>query len=178
VLAAWHLWQANAEERWRDLFLQHVEQLWRTWVFDAKARCHLWTQHLEDGKAVQYLGAAHGFAGDVYPLLKGASHLDADRRDALYDRCLATLRSLAKCEGGAVNWPEGTYTPRPGRSSFCMQWCHGAPGIVTALAHFPPQRSAELEALLIGAGQAVWRAGPLTKGYGLCHGTAGKARHS
>jgi hypothetical protein len=27
--------------------------------------------------------------------------------------------------------------------------------------------------MLIAAGEAVWRAGPLAKGYGLCHGTAG-----
>jgi lantibiotic modifying enzyme len=54
-----------------------------------------------------------------------------------------------------------------------MQWCHGAPGIVTGLADFPPQRSAEMDDLLIGAGHAIWKAGPLAKGYGLCHGTAG-----
>ncbi len=30
-----------------------------------------------------------------------------------------------------------------------------------------------MQALLLGAGQAVWNAGPLVKGYGLCHGTAG-----
>jgi lantibiotic modifying enzyme len=54
-----------------------------------------------------------------------------------------------------------------------MQWCHGAPGVVTALADYPPDQSAEMEALLLSAGHAVWQAGPLTKGYGLCHGTAG-----
>ncbi len=54
-----------------------------------------------------------------------------------------------------------------------MQWCHGAPGIVTALADFPPQRSSDVDAFLIGAGHAIWKAGPLTKGYGLCHGTTG-----
>ena len=173
MVAAWHLWQATGEGRWRDLFLQNVEQLWQAWVFDARAQCHLWTQLLEDGKAVQYLGAAHGFAGNTYPLLKGVSLLDAGRRETLYDRCVATLRATAKIEDGAVNWPEGTYAPRPGRTSFSMQWCHGAPGIVTALADFPPQRSSDMDALLIGAGHAIWNAGPLTKGYGLCHGTAG-----
>ena len=65
------------------------------------------------------------------------------------------------------------YAPRPGRTGFSMQWCHGAPGVVTALADFPPQRSPAMEALLIGAGHAIWKAGPLSKGHGLCHGTAG-----
>ena len=31
----------------------------------------------------------------------------------------------------------------------------------------------ELDALLVAGGHLTWQAGPLTKGYGLCHGTAG-----
>lgn len=172
MVAAWHLWEATQEPRWRDLFLENVEQIWRTWLFDEKAGCHLWTQDMY-GKVVQYLGAGHGFAGNVYALLKGAALLDASRRETLYERCLETLRTTARVEGGAVNWPPGTYKPPPGRPAMLMQWCHGAPGIVTALADFPLQRSAELDRLLIGAGEAVWRAGPLGKGPGVCHGTAG-----
>ncbi len=172
MLAAWHLWQATAEPRWRDLFLQNVEQLWQTWVFDAQARCHLWTQDMY-GKVVQYLGAGHGFVGNVYPLLRGASLLDAGRRETLYERCEATLQANARFEGGAVNWPPGLFTPRPGGARMLMQWCHGAPGMVTGLADFPPHRSPAMDALLIGAGHAIWQAGPLAKGYGLCHGTAG-----
>ena len=172
MVAAWHLWEATNEARWRELFLDNVEQLWKTWVFDEKAQCHLWTQDMY-GKVVQYLGAGHGFVGNVYPLLRGAALLDPSQRDLLYTRCLETLRVMARCEGDAVNWPPGTYTPRPGSPALLMQWCHGAPGIVTALADFPTGRSSEMEALLIGAGHAVWAAGPLAKGHGLCHGTAG-----
>lgn len=54
-----------------------------------------------------------------------------------------------------------------------MQWCHGAPGVVTALTDFPSHWSSAMDAMLVGAGDAIWKAGPLTKGYGLCHGTAG-----
>ncbi len=122
---------------------------------------------------MQYLGAAHGFAGNAYPLLKGAALLDTEHREALYERCAGTLRATAKFEQGAVNWPPGTFAPRPGRPGMLMQWCHGAPGVVTALADFPPQRSADMDAMLVGAGHAIWKAGPLAKGYGLCHGTAG-----
>ena len=172
MVAAWHLWIATGEDRWRALFLENVEQLWRTWVFDAEARCHLWTQDLY-GRVVQYLGAAHGFAGNVYPLLRGASLLGAERREALYDRCVATLQATAQRQGDAVNWPPGRWVPHHGGARLLMQWCHGAPGIVTALADFPPQRSAAMDGLLLGAGNAVWQAGPLAKGHGLCHGTAG-----
>jgi hypothetical protein len=170
--AAWHLWCATGEARWRTLFLDNVAQLWRTWLWDEKAGCHVWTQDLY-GSVVQYLGAGHGFAGNVYPLLKGASLLDDAQRDELYARCAATLSRAALRDGDAVNWPPGFYTPRPGRPSALVQWCHGAPGLVTALADFPVGRSAEVDALLLGAGETVWRAGPLTKGPGLCHGTAG-----
>ena len=172
MVAAWHLWLATGEERWRTLFLANVEQVWRTWLFDAKAGCHLWTQDMY-GKVVQYLGAGHGFVGNVYPLLKGAALLDDARREVLHERCVETLRNLAIFEDGAVNWPPGTYVPRPGSAKMLMQWCHGAPGMVTALADFPRGHSAEMDAMLVGAGQAVWRAGPLTKGCGVCHGTAG-----
>jgi lantibiotic modifying enzyme len=170
--AAWHMWQMTREERWRELFLRNVDYLWETWHFDEQAQCHLWTQDLY-GKTVQYLGAGHGFAGNVHPLLKGASLLDGGRREALYDRCVSTLHKMARTEDGAVNWPPGTYTPRPGSPSMLMQWCHGAPGIVTALADFPKQRSSQMDDMLGAAGQAIWKAGPLNKGPGLCHGTAG-----
>jgi len=172
MLAAWHLWQATGEARWRELFLENVEQVWRTWLYDEKAQVHLWTQDL-GGSVVQYLGAGHGFAGNACALLKGASLLDVGRREALYERCLATLHTTAKFDGDAVNWPPGTYTPRPGRPAMLMQWCHGAPGIVTGLADFPARQSQAMDAMLVGAGHAVWQAGPLTKGHGLCHGTAG-----
>ncbi len=51
-----------------------------------------------------------------------------------------------------------------------MQFCHGAPGFVICLADMP---GAELDALLIAAGEATWAAGPLAKGSNLCHGTGG-----
>jgi hypothetical protein len=172
MLAAWHVWEATGDSRWRELFLANVEQVWRTWAYDDRAQCHLWTQDLY-GQVVQYLGAGHGFAGNAYPLLKGAVLLDAERREALYDRCEVTLSALAQSEGDAVNWPPGTFQPRPGRPRMLVQWCHGAPGIVTALADFPSGRSAATDAMLLGAGHLVWKAGPLAKGYGLCHGTAG-----
>jgi hypothetical protein len=172
MVAAWHLWAATGQARWRSLFVANVDRLWATWQYDEAARCHVWTQDMY-GRVVQYLGAGHGFAGNAYPLLRGAALLDDERREGLYERCVATLAATAEWDDGAVNWPPGLYTPRPGAARLLMQWCHGAPGFVTALADFPAGRSTELDAMLVAAGHAVWRAGPLTKGYGLCHGTAG-----
>ena len=48
-----------------------------------------------------------------------------------------------------------------------MQWCHGAPGIVATVGDLMP------EDLLLGGAELTWRAGPLAKGPGLCHGTSG-----
>ena len=48
-----------------------------------------------------------------------------------------------------------------------MQWCHGAPGIVATLGDLMPPE------LALAGGELTWRAGPLRKGAGLCHGTAG-----
>ncbi len=175
MLAAWHLWRATGEPRWRGLVQDNIEQLWRTWLPDDAHHGPLWTQTLA-GKTVQYLGAGHGYAGNVCSLLKTAELLDAPRRAVLYTRCAHTLQAWARCDAkGAVNWPTGTYQPRVDGPQMLMQWCHGAPGIVTALADFPLRRSAEVDALLLAAGQAIWQAGPLTKGPGLCHGTAGSA---
>lgn len=172
MVGAWQMLSWTGEQRWRDLFLKNVEQLWKTWLPSEYAPCHLWTQDLY-GSIVQLLGAGHGFAGNVYPLLRGAVLLSDERRELLYDRCVETLSATAAYEGDGANWPPSVGVPRPGRTQMLVQWCHGAPGIVTGLSHFPPRRSTDMDALLLKAGVTVWNAGPLAKGHGLCHGTAG-----
>jgi len=172
MIGALHMLGWTGEERWRQLFLDNVEQMWSTWHRSRHARCHLWTQDLY-GSICQLLGAGHGFVGNVYPLLRGATHLPDDRRSELHARCLEALLATATREDGCANWPQGIGPPRPGRTHMLVQWCHGAPGVVTSLADFPVGLSAEMDSLLLEAGETVWRAGPLAKGYGLCHGTAG-----
>ena len=172
MVAAWQMLQWTDERRWHELFLKNVEQLWKTWLPSENARCHLWTQDLY-GSIVQLIGAGHGFAGNAYSLLRGAALLSDERRETLYDRCVETLSATAVLEGDGANWPPSVGTPRPGRTKMLVQWCHGAPGMITGLAHFPRRRSPDMDAMLIKAGTTVWNAGPLTKGPGLCHGTAG-----
>jgi len=172
MLGALHMLAWTQEAHWRDLYLANVEQLWRTWLPSAEARCHLWTQDLY-GSIVQYLGSGHGFAGNAYALLRGAPLLPEERREALYDRCVETIRATAMVEGDAANWRPAIEPPGSTRTKILVQWCHGAPGIVTGLADFPAGRSADMDELLLMAGRTTWNAGPLTKGPGLCHGTAG-----
>jgi hypothetical protein len=115
----------------------------------------LWTQTIL-GTEVQYLGPAHGFAGNVHALRGFLSD------DELRTRIEPVLRTHAVWDDDTVNWP-----PSPGRAPDRVQWCHGAPGIVTTLGDLLP------EDLLLAAAELTWRTGPLEKGQGLCHGTAG-----
>jgi hypothetical protein len=63
----------------------------------------------------------------------------------------------------------------PQRTSkrWLVQWCHGAPGIITSFRPFPRGISAGVEKRLLELGELTWRAGPVVKGPSLCHGTAG-----
>ena len=174
MLAAWRLWRASGQPRWRALWQRDATALLATWPRDATgaAGSALWTQHVH-GTTVQYLGAGHGWAGCVQALLAGAEALEAPARTALLARVADTLAHWAVVVDGAANWPGGAYTPRAGQPRCLMQWCHGAPGIVCALAAYPRGHDERVDRLLVAAGEAIWRAGPLAKGHGLCHGTAG-----
>ncbi len=104
---------------------------------------------------------AHGFAGNIHAL-RG---FVAD--DELRTRTARLLSRTAEREGELVNWPPLDRPFAEQADTIRVQWCHGAPGIVVALADLMP------EELALAAGELTWRAGPLAKGPGLCHGTAG-----
>jgi len=110
-----------------------------------------WTQHLQ-GHTGRYLGPIHGLVGNAFALGE-------------LDTVASILREEARRENGHVNWQPGPDDPK-----VRLQWCHGAPGIITTAG-------AQLEDdLLVGGAQLIWDAGPLEtneKGAGLCHGTAG-----
>jgi hypothetical protein len=170
VLAALHMAEATGEGRWTGLFASGLSHLRDQMVRDDGLGAWLWVQELY-GERVRYLGAGHGFAGNVYPALRGAALLPQDLSGQFEARALQTLDATAAREGGLVNWlpvhdPEGKLPPK-----WLVQDCHGAPGIICRVAQAPP--SPAWNTLLLGAGELVWRAGPLNKGPGLCHGTAG-----
>ncbi len=115
----------------------------------------LWTQDLY-GNVRQIVGPAHGFAGNVHALRGFVDESELETRVS------ETLARYAVHEDGLTNWPA-----RIGLDPDRVQWCHGAPGIVTTLGDLMP-----VDLLLAGA-ELTWRAGPLAKGPGLCHGTSG-----
>ncbi len=124
------------------------------WLQAQRGPDGLWTQHLF-GRSSRCLGPAHGFAGC-------ALALDADG-------VTETLARFAVEENGLVNWQSyaGMQLDEHGDGQIRTQWCHGAPGIVATLAHLMDEEPA------LAGGELTWRAGPLRKGGGLCHGTAG-----
>ena len=136
----------TGEDRW--------DEAWRTAseaVLAARDGDGLWTSHI-GGHAGRYLGPAHGYAGNARAF--------TNRGPAPF----ADLDPFVLVDGEFVNWLPGEGS-RP--DEVRVQWCHGAPGIVATLGDH-----LDLE-LAIAGGELTWRAGPLAKGPGLCHGTAG-----
>jgi hypothetical protein len=114
----------------------------------------LWTHRLW-GMSFQGVGTVHGLAGNVRALLQ----VDDPRNDSLRAESAAALERTATREDGYANWHgEGK-----------LQWCAGAPGVVSAARDYLDEQ------LLLGGAELVWRAGPPgeQKGHGICHGTSG-----
>jgi lantibiotic modifying enzyme len=171
MLGALFMWEWTQEERWRDLFLQNADYLWVTWQYAPECNCFLWTQNLY-GAVRKLTGPAHGYVGNLYALLRGLALYPHKNREELYRRCLETVIRTSQIVGNYANWCPDANIP-PGFCKMLVQWCHGAPGMVTSLNGFPQGYDARMDQLLIDAGELTWQAGPLTKGSGLCHGTAG-----
>jgi Lanthionine synthetase C-like protein len=134
-----------------------LEDLWRAAAAELLAardpKTGLWTQRFGE-KSSQGIGAAHGFAGCVLGLgaVEGASE---------------TARRWAVVEDGLANWPPLADGGLVQNETIRVQWCHGAPGMITSLGDQLD------EDLALAGGELTWRAGPHAKGAGLCHGTAG-----
>jgi hypothetical protein len=147
LLIARVLHARTREERWRAAVEESVQAL-----YDERDDDGLWTQKLY-GHTSRILGPIHGFVGNVAALGDTRGVTEILRRDAIV-------------EGGHANWlPEAGYERVPR-----LQWCHGAPGIITTASECLD------ETLLLAGAELIWDAGPLEskeKGGGLCHGTAG-----
>jgi hypothetical protein len=114
----------------------------------------LWTQRLW-GTSFRGIGTVHGLAGNVLALLQ----VDDPRNESLRVESAAALSRAVTRGDGLANWS----------SESRLQWCAGAPGIVSAARDYLD------EDLLLAGAELVWRAGPHSseKGHGICHGTSG-----
>ncbi len=169
MLAALFLHESSGEPRWAELFRESASVLFGELEPEDETGGWLWTQDLY-GSKVRFLGAVHGFVGNVLPVVNGRHLLAPEAWRAWSERIVATVAATALREGALANWALRLGAPRPGQTAALVHHCHGAPGIVNSLADFP---DAGLDDLLVAAGELTFAAGPLCKGSNLCHGTAG-----
>jgi Lanthionine synthetase C-like protein len=169
LLAAVFLHERTGDARWAELFCDTADTLWSQLEWSAECGCHFWTQDLY-GRRSTYLDAVHGFVATASPLARGRTLLGEAAWTRWHEVIVETVGRTATREGPHVNWRPELFAP-PGRTPApIVQFCHGAPGFVVCLGDLPGD---ELDELLLGAGETTWAAGPLAKGPGLCHGTAG-----
>lgn len=163
MVAARVMYARTGEERFAELWRASARSLLARQATDG-----LWTQDLY-GDRLRYVGAVHGFAGNLRALQGAREWLD----DAATVEARATVaaRALAIEDGEFASWPALTTGSRTGAPPR-VQWCHGAPGMVASLAALGDDDERH-GALLNAGGELVWRAGPLARNAGLCHGTAG-----
>jgi hypothetical protein len=164
MLAAQVMYERTGDARWADAWRVSADRLWEGWTDE------LWCQDLY-GRRRHFFGPAHGFVGNVYVLARGHL-LDPGRRGDLERRAVDVIETHARRAPGLAQWPPTLEPPPAGPPQVRTQWCHGAPGIVASLATLAPADD-RLTELLLAGGELTWQAGPLRKGAGLCHGTAG-----
>jgi hypothetical protein len=170
MFAALHVYEATGAERWRELWQRCAAAVCEQFRVDPEIGVRLWIQYRR-GRLVRSIGAGHGFASNVSSLLRGRDLLPQTTRRLVEQAAAATAGRLALNDGSAVNWPTAVDAYWAQQFPIRVQWCHGAPGVITGLSALP--RDDRLDELLRGAGELIWAAGPLRKGPGLCHGTAG-----
>ena len=161
--------ELTGDQRWRACARDAVDELWATLDPPDARGLRVWTQDLY-GREQRLLGLGHGFAGNAHALLRAGDLLGDARRAQLVEIAAGLLDATAVWDDGAANWPADLDRDEPLRR---LQICHGAPGIVVGLASIPAGEQPRLDELLVAAGEATWRAGPIARGPGLCHGTAG-----
>jgi hypothetical protein len=167
MLTALFMYQFTRDERWKEAYQRSARQILNDLTWDAARACYVWTQDLY-GQTSRYLGAVHGFAANVFSLVKGVKFLDRQTLDQLTARTAETLERAAATDKDYANWPAAL-----GGVAYLVQHCHGAPGMINCLADLPTGSNEYFDRLLLKGGELIWKAGPLVKGSNLCHGTAG-----
>ena len=174
MMAALAMYRRTGEARFADAYRESAGEMVSRWTFDEQLGAWLWTQDMY-GDTARYVGAGHGVAGNVLALTLGRELLTEEQGVAVDERAVATARALAVRQQDLANWLPLADRELVLGGTIRTQWCHGAPGMVASLAAVAPGDDDFTELLLEG-GELAWRAGPLAKGSGLCHGTAGNGQ--
>jgi hypothetical protein len=170
--AALALYRKTGELCWKNIFIKGAKSLMDNWKKDTETGEWHWQSQVFGPKR-HYYGACHGISGNANILLQGADLLSDSCSELTIERTISTLNISANREGNLTNWVLCT---KPNIDKLLVQWCHGAAGILTAMARTPRSNSSNsklLDNILEQTGELVWQAGPLVKGANICHGTAG-----
>lgn len=170
--AALALYRKTGKNYWKDFYVKGAKSLMENWIQDDDTGQWLWQSQVFGPKR-HYYGACHGITGNANILLQGADLLPDGYIEMIIKRTVSTLNISVKQKGNLANW---TLCTKPDIDKLLVQWCHGAAGVVTAMARTPQigsNESQQLDQLLDETGELVWQAGPLVKGSNICHGTAG-----
>lgn len=171
MLAAYFMYQWTQESRWQKVFKSQAGLLLEEWQPVGEAG-YLWTIDLY-GSQQQWLGPVHGFASNLTPLLVGQSLLTDEELQDISAKAMMTVVQTAVTEDDTANWSAVYDEAHPRQTPNLVQYCHGAPGMVTALATLPKGIYDQFDRILEQGGELTWQAGPLKKGSNLCHGTGG-----
>ena len=132
--------------------------------------CEFWEQNLY-GSMRNYLGSVHGFAGNAFSILKALPFLDESAEWKI--RIRKTIKATAITKDGFANWPTTMDELQTPKQDLLLQFCHGAPGMISCLSSLMNEGDQDFDDLMINGGHLIYHAGPLTKGSNICHGTAG-----
>lgn len=153
------------------LMVEGVEFLKEQLVESPSRKGRLWQQHLYNEEAY-LLGAGHGFAGNAFAILRSFPYLSREEQEYWTHLIRATTVGTVETDGPYANWRQSIDLHRQGRTDWLVQYCHGAPGFVISLSTLMGEDS-QFDDVMLAAGELTWKAGPLAKGSGFCHGTAG-----
>lgn len=170
MLGASYMYEWTQDKKWSKLFLKNADFLIQELKKCIERDEYTWSQKMY-GQERRYIGAGHGYFGNIFGILKNYSLLPNSEQEFILTHISKVVKDLVSEKNGHANWPAVyplTENLRP-----MVQWCHGSPGVITSLHAFPKSIDAKVEDLLLKGGELVWDAGPLTKGIALCHGTDG-----
>ena len=106
-----------------------------------------------------YFGGAHGTAGILFALKRLGNKSCPDM----------VMEFITRSK-----LPSGNFkSSADSNSDRLVQWCHGAPGVVSLLLEF--MESCSLQKELEDSLNVIWKRGLLQKGCSVCHGIAGNA---
>ncbi|MFM2485613.1 lanthionine synthetase C family protein [Celerinatantimonas yamalensis] len=168
MVALTHLHRLLPDDlRWKSTFIVQANRLLNELQEDEKYG-FLWEPDIY-GKKTRYLGPVHGNSGNSLSLIKGKNFLKDSEYELLCEKVILSTVKTSLSDTKYANWPAVA-----GKTEkMVLHHCHGAPGMINALSELPVGISSEFDQIMIKGGELTWKAGPLRKGHGLCHGTAG-----